>query len=207
MTAARNIALFGGTFDPVHDGHLAIADEARRAGHLDRVIFLPARQSPHKTDRRARATDDERLQLLRLATSGLGWAEVSDWELRQPPPSYSWKTVLHFREQIPTARWFWILGADQWEVIEDWARPEILRENLEFLVFPRPPRPAPREKPGWRARFLETIHPASATEIRAELAAGNTRPEHLPPSLLDLARRIYCPENPRDNSGIPTDAL
>lgn len=207
MLASPTIALFGGTFDPVHDGHLAIAAEARRAAGLDRVIFLPARQSPHKTDRRTLASDDERLRMLQLATAGFPWAEVSDWELHQPPPSYSWKTALHFRAIYPDARLFWLLGADQWEVIADWARPEILRENLDFLVFPRPPLPDPAPRSGWRAHFLETVHPASATRIRAEIAQGDPSPGHLPEALRELAHRIYGGKIPRDNSPCASDAL
>ncbi|MFM7182379.1 MAG: nicotinate (nicotinamide) nucleotide adenylyltransferase [Verrucomicrobiales bacterium] len=191
MKSNARLGLFGGTFDPVHDGHLAIADEARKSAGLDRIIFLPARLSPHKSDQWTLATDRERLEMLRLATRGLDWAELSDWELHQAPPSYSWKTALHFRESFPGARLFWILGADQWEVIEKWAKPEILRESLEFLVFPRPPLLAPVPRPGWSARFLQTIHPASATAIRSSLAGGISAPQHLPPAIHPLARRIY----------------
>jgi nicotinate-nucleotide adenylyltransferase len=207
MPTPARLALFGGTFDPIHGGHLAIAAEARRAARLDRVIFLPARQSPHKSDQRIRATDAERLEMLRLATRGLDWAEVSDWEIRQAPPSYSWKTALHFRAAHPGSRLFWILGADQWTVITQWAEPEVLRETLEFLVFPRPPLPPPAPRTGWRARFLETIHPASATAIRSALADGNPAPSHLPVALQRLAGRIYGPSVSRDKAAGDVDAL
>ena len=199
MNPPSRLGLFGGTFDPVHEGHLAIAAEARDAARLEKIVFLPARQSPHKSDRRPRATDAERLEMLRLATSGLDWAEVSDWELRQPPPSYSWKTAVHFRDTNPGANLHWILGADQWAVIGDWAEPEMLRESLEFLVFPRHPFPAPTPRPGWRASFLHTIHPANATILRESLAKGAFHPSHLPAAIQTLATRIYGPPVSGDN--------
>lgn len=207
MSPPARLALFGGTFDPVHDGHLAIASEAKRAAGLDQILFLPARQSPHKSGRRLHATDDQRLEMLRLATREMDWAEVSDWEIRQPPPSYSWRTALHFRAIYPECSLYWILGADQWAVIEEWAEPESLRSTLEFIVFPRPPLPTPLPRPGWRARFLNTVHPASATDIRAELSRGVSAPVHLPTALLPLAHHIYGPRSSCDNPSSLGDAL
>lgn len=196
-TRPARLALFGGTFDPVHDGHLAVAAQAVAQEGLDRVIFLPARLSPHKTGRAAGASPEDRLEMLRLATAGLPWAEVSDWEISHPPPSFTWKTALHFWSLYPDCRLFWLLGADQWEVIESWARPEILRETLEFLVFPRAPHPPPMAKPGWRARTLEMVHPANATAIRRELAAGIRHPAHLPSPVAAyiLSRGLYLRDN------------
>jgi nicotinate-nucleotide adenylyltransferase len=207
MDSPARLGLFGGTFDPVHDGHLAIAAEARTSARLDKIVFLPARQSPHKSDRRTLADDAERLEMLRLATRGLDWVEVSDWELRQPPPSYSWKTALHFHDTYPAARLFWILGADQWAAIGDWAKPEILRESLEFLVFPRQPFPPPSPRPGWRAEFLRTLHPANATALRTALAEGIPNPPHLPAAIRALAGRIYRAAVPGDNPVQAADEL
>ncbi len=173
------LALFGGTFDPVHDGHIAVAAAAVARCQLDRVIFLPARLSPHKTGRAPGASPADRLEMLRLATAGCPWAEVSDWEISQSPPSFTWKTARHFLGLYPDSRLFWLLGADQWEVIESWARPEILRESFEFLVFSRPPHPPPEPRPGWRSQTLDDVHPASATAIRESLEAGMPCPPHL----------------------------
>ena len=186
--STQRVGLFGGTFDPVHAGHMAIGEEARRAGGLERVIFLPCRTSPHKTDSLPPTPGPERLEMLALATAGLEWAEVSDFEIRQPPPSWSWATVGHFRSTLPEADLFWILGADQWEVIEKWARPDILRDSLTFVVFPRPPHPTPEARSGWRALFLDTVHPASATAVRRHLARHGPPHPDLSPAVNEFIR-------------------
>lgn len=202
LETARKVALFGGTFDPVHAGHLAIASAAVAAVGLDQVVFLPARLSPHKTGQSAGADASHRLAMLQLATDGLPWAEVSSWEMEQSPPSWSWRTARHFHQAWPGCRLFWILGADQWACIEDWARPDLLRELLEFLVFPRPPAPDPGFRPGWRSRVLPIRHPASATAIRGTLASGTSPIPDLPGPVADYICRhnLYSstlrPQNP-----------
>ncbi len=163
-------AIFGGSFDPVHRGHLAMAVAARAAAALDRVIFMPAAVSPFKHGTVASAV--QRLRMLEIAVTeaGLEWAEISRFELERPAPSYSWQTALHFSGLTPGGGWYWILGTDQWEQIEAWAEPEILRETLHFLVFTRHDQ-AVRDRPGWRHTAVTFEHPASSTAIRADFSA------------------------------------
>ncbi len=171
MTSAPpRAALFGGSFDPVHRGHLAMAIAAREAAGLDRVVFVPAATSPFK--RGTVATGAQRREMLEiaLAEASLDWAEISGFELDRPAPSYSWETALHFAETSPGTDWHWILGTDQWEQIERWAEPEILRRTLRFLVFARNGQ-AVRQRPGWRATAVPFEHPASSTAIREGFAA------------------------------------
>ena len=130
------IALFGGSFDPPHTGHLSIAEAAVDQCGLDRIYFVPCRVSPLK-GKLPGASGGERVAMLRLALAGVSRAEVSEWELARPGPSYSWETVEHFAAQFPDARLYWLMGADQWAVIDRWARPDILRNRLTFIVFAR----------------------------------------------------------------------
>jgi nicotinate-nucleotide adenylyltransferase len=178
------LALFGGTFDPVHDGHVALAGAARAAAALERVVFLPCRLSPHKQTGAPPTSGAHRLAMLRLALAGRPWAEVSDFEITRQPPSFSWETVEHFARREPGASWHWILGADQWAVIESWSRAGFLREQLHFLVFPREPLPPPQPRPGWRMSVVDCRHPAAATAIRAALAGpGPGHAAHLAPAV------------------------
>lgn len=163
------IALFGGSFDPVHLGHIHIARAAVDALELDLVIFIPCRQSPHK-NRPTIADEQDRITMLHLATADLPWAEVSEIETFLPPPSYSWITAETMGEIFPTARLFWLLGEDQWAVIESWNHPELLASQVEFIVHTRGGSPAP--KPGFRAHFITGDHPASASEIRRKAPFG-----------------------------------
>lgn len=181
----RRIALFGGTFDPIHLGHLEIATRAREAMALDEVRFLPCRTSPHKIGITS-APPDDRLEMVRLATRGLAWATVDDFDLRSPPPSYSYLTAEEMARRYPGARFFWIMGADQWRALPTWKNPERLAERVEFIVFSRDGAPAPRA--GWRMHHLPGTHPASATAIRRDLAAGGNAKDWLPPQVADFIR-------------------
>ncbi|MEM7013198.1 MAG: nicotinate (nicotinamide) nucleotide adenylyltransferase [Verrucomicrobiota bacterium] len=159
------IALFGGTFDPIHLGHGALAERAASDAELDRVIFIPCQQSPHKTDS-TQATGEQRCEMIRLATAELNWAEVSTLELERDSPSFSWQTAQHFSNQYPDDELFWILGADQWVKLETWAKPNLLAQLTTFLVFARG-NDVLEEKPGFRYLQLRDFdHPASATEAR-----------------------------------------
>ena len=191
------IALFGGSFDPPHVAHLEIARVAVEHCGLSRVIFIPCRESPLK-GRCPGAPGAARLEMLRLAVEGPSWAEVSDWELSRPGPSYSWQTVEHFAAQYPLASLHWLMGADQWSILDRWARPDFLCEHLTFIVFSREDRkPSPR--PGWHAIFLPGEYPGSSTEARRRLAAGESTAGLLPSAVENYAVRhgLYLPEDRR----------
>jgi nicotinate-nucleotide adenylyltransferase len=176
MSAGRRIALFGGTFDPIHLGHLAIARAARETLRLDEVRFLPCHTSPHKSGTLAAPAAD-RLAMVRLALHELPWATVDDFDLVRPQPAYSFETVEEMAAREPGANWFWLMGADQWRALPDWREPERLAARVKFIVFARDGRPEPQR--GWRLHFLPGTHPASATAIRSAYARGETPPPWL----------------------------
>lgn len=190
------LALFGGSFDPPHRAHLAIAAVAVEQCGLERVIFIPCQVSPLK-GRLPAAAGAHRLAMLRLAVAELAWAEVSDWELSRSGPSYSWQTAEHFAALHPHAALHWLMGADQWESLERWARPDFLREQLTFIVFARDGA-QPQPRPGWHAHFLKGEWPGSSTEARALLAAGKSAVALLPPAVQEYAirERLYRPADP-----------
>jgi len=190
MSDPQKMALFGGTFDPVHLGHLYLADLARKALALDEVRFLPCRISPHKAGR-VSAPSEGRLEMLRLATGGLPWAIVDDCEIRRAGPSFSYQTAEAMSVQFPSSRLFWIMGMDQWEALPDWAEPQRLAEIVEFIVFARGRAPEPRD--GYRLHFVEGEHPASASAIRDAIASGETEHPWLAPNVAAWIRehRLY----------------
>lgn len=189
----NRIALFGGSFDPPHKAHLAIAQAAVAQCRLARVVFIPCQISPLK-GRVPGASGAQRVEMLRLATDGLAWAEVSEWELARPGPSYSWQTAEHFAEENPGAELYWLMGEDQWAALERWARPEFLRERLTFIVFARNGE-KPQERPGWRAHFLTGEWRGSSTEARGLLGAGLPAAHLLPRAVEEYAvrERLYLP--------------
>jgi nicotinate-nucleotide adenylyltransferase len=178
MNPPHKIALFGGTFDPVHIGHMHLAEVAKASLELDEVRFLPCRISPHKSDSKPASAED-RVAMLKLATAGLPWAVVDDFELRRDGPSFSFETAEAMAERFPDARLFWIMGGDQWESLPTWRHPERLAKNVEFIVLSRGEELLPRE--GYRMHVVHGAHPASATEIRQAIAQGAlTHPWLLP---------------------------
>lgn len=179
MSPPRRIALFGGTFDPVHEGHMHVARLAHEQARLDEVVFIPCQQSPHKQQNSSAGIED-RLTMLRLAATE-PWMQVSDYEARIPGPSFSYRTVEHFIAEQPNAEWFWLMGCDQWNALPRWKHPEILARHLTFLVFSRDEIPQPRE--GFRMIHLQGAHPASATSLRDANGEHFLDPQWLHPAV------------------------
>lgn len=185
--AQPNLCLYGGTFDPIHLGHTFIAQQVVKQLGIDKVIFLPCRQSPHK-DSQSHFSDDERLTLCRAATEHLAWAEVSDYDLTAPSPSYSWRTIEHFKSQNPGSQLYWLMGTDQWEAFPRWARAEHIAEMLEIVVYCRDRRPI--KHPGFQCQIIEgSYHPASATAVRKHIANQQVSP-WLAPGLDELIKKF-----------------
>lgn len=180
VVETRKIGLFGGTFDPVHRGHTHLAECAMKELLLDEVRFLPCRISPHKLGR-VPASAADRLQMLRLATAGLPWAVVDDFETLRDGPSFSYRTAEEMAREFPGCRLFWIMGTDQWKALESWVEPARLAACVEFIVFARGERPERRA--GYRMHALEGSHPASATAIRDAIARGETDHPWLEPEV------------------------
>lgn len=162
-------AFLGGSFDPVHLGHLEMAAAARESAELEEVIFMPCFVSPFKKE--TVATSGDRVEMLRIAQAELkmGWASVSTFEVERSGPSFSWETAEHFSAMYPRVEWHWILGTDQWDAIDRWAEPEKLRELLRFVVVTRD-GDSVREREGWRYSSVSFSHPASSTKIRENFA-------------------------------------
>ena len=178
--APKKIALFGGTFDPVHLGHIHLARTAVKTLELDQVRLLPCRISPHKPGSTPTPAAD-RLAMLRLATADLPWAVVDDYETGIKGPSFSYRTAEEMAARFPQARLFWIMGGDQWAALDQWAEPRRLAKCVEFIVFTRGERLVARE--GCRSHTLAVFHPASATVIREALAEGADGHEWLDPAV------------------------
>lgn len=165
------IGIFGGSFDPVHDGHIHLATLAKEKLGLDEVRFLPCQISPHKTDTPP-TSGEIRAKWLEIALSDIPWATVDRIELETEGPSYSYETMRKLHKLYPGNRWFWIMGGDQWKVFTTWRNSEVIAELAEFIVLARDGSEIqPIE--GYQLHIVEGEHLASATQIRRALAAGD----------------------------------
>ena len=166
------IGLFGGSFDPVHFGHLLVAQAAREELALARVCFILAAQSPFKPGSQP-APAAERLRLLRLALAGDAAVEVDDQEIRRGGVSYTIDTVRDYKKNFPGAELFYLIGADQAGQLSLWREAPELARLVEFVVIPRPGETVPQLAAPFRGRALRGFPlGVSSSEIRARCRAG-----------------------------------
>lgn len=185
MPLKRKIALFGGTFDPIHSGHLHLAEQAMSTLELDEVRFLPCHISPHKMDCPPASAAD-RLKMLRLATQNLPWAFIDDFELQNSGPSFSYMTAEAMQAKFPDADLFWIMGSDQWTALTKWKYPERIAAICHFIVLARGAMPG--SQPPYRMTPLTVEHPASASEIRLAISRNQPLSAWLPSAVTDYIK-------------------
>jgi nicotinate-nucleotide adenylyltransferase len=162
------LALYGGTFDPIHHGHLVLARDAFETLELDRVIFIPAALSPHKLAT-SPAPAEVRREMLAAALAGEPGFLLDDTELDLPGPSFAIDTVERIRSIHPEAQLFYLIGADNLPKLHTWRQIDDLRKRAEFVVFGRG-RDHDEESAGFR--ILPRRIDISATEIRRRVAQG-----------------------------------
>jgi nicotinate-nucleotide adenylyltransferase len=176
----ERIGVLGGTFDPPHVGHLWLATLAADALGLDRVLFMPASQPPHKRGRRLSAASD-RLLMTRLAIAGDEAFELCPLEMERTGPSFTVDSIAELARRYAGDTLFLVMAADSLAQIDTWREPERLLAMVPWVVGPRPGSALP-SRSGLRARFgrhASRIHlldgpslDVSASEIRRRVAAG-----------------------------------
>ena len=166
------IGLFGGSFNPVHLGHLLVGQAAREELSLTRLCFVPAAQSPFKPGL-VLAPAPERMRLLRLALAGQTCCEIDEQEVDRGGISYTIDTVRDYVRRFPNALLFYLIGTDHVAQLTKWRQADELARLVEFVVIPRPggtPAPLP---PPFRGRTMRGFPLGiSSSEIRQRVKAG-----------------------------------
>ena len=187
------IGLFGGSFDPVHLGHLLVAQAAMEELGLEKLFFIPAAQSPFKPDSQP-APASVRLQLLRLALAGRTNWEIDDQEVRRGGVSFTVDTLRDYANRLPGAELFYLIGADHVAHLPEWRAPAELARLAEFAVIPRPGESAVDFPTNFRGRWLKGFPLAvSSLAIRARLKIGLPIELLVPPAVAETIRnnRLY----------------
>ena len=208
----RRIGLFGGTFDPPHLGHLAIAEWARDRLGLARVIFMPSGKPPHKPGDRISSVDD-RLKMTRLAVRGVPGFTVSVDEARRRGPSFTIETLSVLRAREPNTRLYLIMGEDSLREFGTWHEPEAILSMARLVVALRPggkrspgrgSGPGHRSRPGelsaGDSRVTWLDNPGlelSSSSIRAWVRAGRSVRFLVPTSVAHYIRRHRLYRQPR----------
>jgi nicotinate-nucleotide adenylyltransferase len=175
------LGLFGGSFDPVHLGHLLVAQAAIEELGLDRLFFVPAAQSPFKTENKM-AQAEIRLKLLRLALAGKTNCEIDDQEIRRGGISYSVETLRDYAKRFPGAQLFYLIGADNISKLTEWREANELAKLAEFVAVPRPGESVAEFPKPFRGRILKGFPiEISSSQIRARVKAGLPVEDLVPP--------------------------
>ena len=189
----QHIGLFGGSFDPVHLGHLLVAQAAREELELTRLIFIPAAQSPFKPDHQPTPAP-ERLRLLRLALAGRTWCDIDEQEIKRGGVSYTIDTARDYTARFPGARLFYLIGADHLPQLPKWRAVEDLARLVEFVVIPRPGQAAQAFPAPFRGRMLAGFPlGVSSSQIRGRVKAGLPIDHLVPERVAEAIRnkRLY----------------
>lgn len=188
----RKIGIMGGTFDPVHNGHLMLADTAYHQFGLDQVWFLPNGNPPHKKEENIGTDARHRSRMVALAIQGRDYCRLEEYEVRRREVSCSYQTLEHFRKQYPEDEFYFIIGADSLFAIETWVHPERIFPACVILAACRDDHDSLEEMkaqiehlkkvyPKARIQLLRSpLIPVSSSEIRRKIQAGLSIAEEVP---------------------------
>lgn len=187
MNPHERIGIFGGTFDPIHIAHVAIARTVQQEAHLDRVLFMVAGVPPHKRGD-FEATAEQRFAMVEAALRDEAGLEPCDLELHREGPSYTADTLAILRERYPDAELFLIMGLDSLLDLPDWYQPERIIEYAKLLAVARP---------GYMDVISDTLadhtqviafdeSPVSSTSVRSRLQDGRSVDDLICPAVLEV---------------------
>ena len=190
----KKIGILGGSFDPIHNGHLSIAESAYRDFGLDEVWLVPAGHSPNK-DENKMTSAAVRAEMAELAVWNMPYFKISNYEIEKDGTSYTYLTLSDFKEKYPETIFYFIMGADSLDYFECWRHPEIICQNAVILVAVRDDMDLNniREKISHiQSLFHAEIYPLtcpkvdiSSSGIRADLAKGILPQDKLPQAVLN----------------------
>ncbi len=187
------IGLFGGSFDPVHLGHLLMAQAAREELELDRLFLIPAAQSPFKPENKP-SPAEERMRLLRLALAGKTWCEIDPQEINRGGTSFTIDTLRDYNRRFPGAQLFYLIGADHVAQLPKWRDAVDLARLAEFVAVPRPGESQPAFPAPFRGQVLRGFPlGVSSSQIRSRIKSGLTVDHLVPAAVAEAIRnnRLY----------------
>ncbi len=179
-----SIGIFGGSFNPIHKGHVALARQLLRRAQLDEVWFLVSPQNPLKPQS-SLLDDNMRLEMARLALKDELHLVASDYEFHLPRPSYTWNTLQHLSQDYPQHRFTLLIGADNWQLFGQWRNSREIIENYPIVIYPRDGYPVDEASLPPNVRLVNTrLYNMSSTLIRQLIADGRGVRRYLHPDVI-----------------------
>ena len=177
----KRIGIFGGSFNPIHCGHIALAQAVQKQCGMDEVWLMVSPQNPLK--QQADLLDDNlRLELAQKALEGVEGVCASDYEFHLPKPSYTWNTLHQLSEDYPDCEFFLLIGGDNWAHFERWRQWKDILRNYDVIVYPRDEYPGTIDVP---------LLDVSSTEIRQKVRAGECISGLVPETIEKLVQTYY----------------
>ena len=180
--------IFGGSFNPIHNGHISLARQILKAGGLDEIWFVVSPQNPLKSADTL-ADDDYRLSLVRKALEGEPSLVASDYEFHMPRPSYMYDTLMAMRRDYPDRDFVLLIGGDNWTMFNRWYRWEDILHNFRIIIYPRQGSYIDISTLPANVRLVETeLYNISSTERRDKISKGEDITHLVPESIAKLIK-------------------
>ena len=187
----KKIGIFGGSFNPIHNGHIALAKAFLKEEKLDEVWFMVSPQNPFKVNQHL-LSDHLRLEMVRKALENESQLIVSDYEFHLPRPSYTWLTLQYLKEDYPQDNFTLLVGGDNWAAFDRWYHADDILSNYQIVVFPRRGENESTVNLTQGVHFLNApLIDISSTEIRRYVQEGRDISAFIPASIQGDVLRYY----------------
>ena len=175
--------IFGGSFNPIHNGHIALAQAVLEQCRVDEVWLMVSPQNPLKLGDADLLDDNLRLDMAQKALEGIDGIKACDYEFHLPKPSYTWNTLQHLSADYPDHTFILLLGGDNWAHFQRWRHWQDILWHHDIIVYPRDNHPGTINVP---------LLDISSTDIRRRVRAGESIKGLVPDSIIPLAERYYA---------------
>lgn len=188
----KRTGIFGGSFNPIHNGHIALAQQIVQTASLDEIWFVVTPLNPFKATASDLLDDNLRLDLTRKALESEPRLTASDYEFHLPKPSYMWNTLRNLTTDFPEREFVLIIGADNWLAFDRWAEPKYILNHHEIAVYPREGFPIDETSMPQNVHLISTqLYPISSTDIRQRVRQHRPIDRLVPHNIRDLVLKYY----------------
>lgn len=179
-------AIFGGSFNPIHNGHIRLARKIVEQGWVDELWLMVSPQNPLK-EQQELLDENIRFGLVKMAVENVVGVEASDFEFNLARPSYTWKTLAALQDAYPEREFSLVIGGDNWEIFPRWAHYQEILDKYPLIIYPRAGYEVCVDDLPSTAHLIDApLFPWSSTQIREALKNGDDVSEMLPPSIIPI---------------------
>ena len=188
----KKVGIFGGSFNPIHTGHIALAKSLCEKACLDEVWFMVSPMNPFKKTATDLLDDQLRLEMVEKALEHEPQLKACDYEFRLPKASYTWHTLQCLSNEHPDTSFTLIIGADNWHVFNQWAHYQEILQKYAIIIYPRQHTAIDTASLPSNVHLVDTpLYNISSTEVRQRIQQGKSVDLLIPSAIVPLATRYY----------------